>query len=436
MASAIVWSVKVPYRRSLRFRLIFSYLALSGAVASLLLAILFVSLESIEEQLINEHVLDELAYFRTLTEKNSSTTELHTNILHGYKLEFNEKNYDYPFLNDLKSGLNHITYNNTNFVVGVEKANNSSYYLLYDITHFENQEKLLISIFIFITLGAALGIIWYGTIISRKLIAPVTNLAEQVRGLAVNNPEDNIATGYANDEVGELANAFDSYLARINQFLEREHNFTADTSHELRTPLAVILGAVELMLASSDVLPEHSKKPLLRIERAANEMQHSLSALLYLAREIPIEESIVGSTDLVMIIDSALEVLTPNQLNPAVQIIIKEQARPMVAAPEALIQVLLGNLLRNAMNYCEAGSITIVINTNNIIIEDTGIGISEKDLPYIYERGFRGENNLQAGIGLGLSIVKRICDRFNWKLEIESRMNKGTRITWNFDPAN
>ena len=422
----------MPYRRSLRFRLIFSYLALSGAVAGLLLAILFVSLESIEEQLVNEHVLDELAYFRTLTEQDNTTTELHTNILHGYKLENEEKSNDYPFLSSLKPGLNHVKHNDTNFVVGVDKENNYSYYVLYDITRFENQEKLLISIFMFITLGAALGIVWYGATISRKLIAPVTNLAGQVRGLAVKNPEKNIASGYANDEVGELANAFDNYLARINQFLEREHNFTADTSHELRTPLAVILGAVELMLSQSNELPEQAIKPLLRIERAANDMQHSLSALLYLAREMPIDENIVGSTDLVLIIDNALEVLTPNLLKPSVQIKLEKLATPMVVAPESLIQVLLGNLIRNAMSYCQAGSISIVINTNSLIIEDTGIGISKKDLPHIHERGYRGENNMQQGIGLGLSIVKRICDRFNWKLEIESQIDKGTRVIWKF----
>jgi len=419
------------YRRSLRFRLVLSYFVLSGVIGGILLFILFFSLETIEEQLVNEHVLDELAYFHELSSQNSNITSLHTKKLRGIRLVNGEVLNDYPFLNALNPGLHHITHNEEKYVIGVETNNNISYYMLYDVTHFEAQENLLISVFIIAVLAAVIGIVWYGYTVTDKLIAPVTTLAKQVRNLSVTNHQPELSKSYAKDEVGELARSFDIYKERIEQFLERERNFTSDASHELRTPLAVVQGAVELLLEHNE-LTESIRRPLLRIDRAAHEMQQNLAALLYLARETSTNENNQGWVDIAEVARSISNELQEVLQKQAITMVLTQHAEPKINTSKSLIRVLLSNLIRNAFNYCNEGQVSIIIDDKKVMIKDTGIGISKQDLPHITKRGYRGVNIQHEGGGLGLSIVKRICDRFGWELSITSEPGKGTCVTWKF----
>lgn len=421
----------MPYKHSLRFRLVFSYFVLSGVIGSILLVIIFISLETMERQLVNEHVLDELAYFKELTDKNRQTTTLSTKKMRGFKVNNGTDISAYPFLTSLKPGLNTVNYDKNKYVVGVERTAQASLYLLYDVTDFEEHEYLLINLFLFLTLCAVVATMWYGNTVSGRLIAPVTNLAKQVQNLGVTHHEQGIAQNYANDEVGELAEAFDNYMERIYQFLEREQHFTADASHELRTPLAVILGAVELILVQQG-MPDKIKEPLLRIERAAIQMQQNLTALLCLARETSSNESTHGRVNISMIATGVLETLQADIQNTAVQVQFEQLADPELMVPEPLVQVLLSNLLRNALSYCHSGTVTISIAADQVSITDTGIGIPKADLPHIFERGYRGANTSGKGIGLGLSIVKRICERYGWTLDIDSTPGSGTRVIWRF----
>ncbi len=119
-----------------------------------------------------------------------------------------------------------------------------------------------------------------------RVIAPVRDLADRVRGRDAADPLDPFAEGLPNDEVGDLARTIARYLARLRAFVERERAFAGNASHELRTPLAVIQSTTEVLLGD-ERLDERTRGRVDRIARAARGMADLTEALLMLARERP-----------------------------------------------------------------------------------------------------------------------------------------------------
>ena len=112
---------------------------------------------------------------------------------------------------------------------------------------------------------------------------------------------------------------------------------------------------------------------------------------------------------------------------------LQESAQLEVVASETVIAVLLGNLIRNAIVYTEQGDIRIDIDAGQITISDSGPGISASSISTIFEPFDRAGNDNAAGFGIGLTIVKRLCDRFGWDIEVHSEPRKGTTFRLRFD---
>jgi signal transduction histidine kinase len=113
-------------------------------------------------------------------------------------------------------------------------------------------------------------------------------------------------------------------------------------------------------------------------------------------------------------------------------------------APEAVLQVnknafdlVLTNLIKNAITYTEQGNISVRHEAQRLCIEDTGVGIAAADLPHVFERFYRGTSRTgkQGGLGLGLAIVKSVCDQCGWRIALHSEKDRGTRVTIDFPPA-
>jgi signal transduction histidine kinase len=97
--------------------------------------------------------------------------------------------------------------------------------------------------------------------------------------------------------------------------------------------------------------------------------------------------------------------------------------------PERVLRILIGNLLRNACNYTPEGVITVRVRSNGISIADSGVGIDKQKLSQVFKPYYRGDQAQKpTGYGLGLTIVKRLCNRFGWKLTIASKMGEGTEV--------
>ena len=96
------------------------------------------------------------------------------------------------------------------------------------------------------------------------------------------------------------------------------------------------------------------------------------------------------------------------------------------------MQVVISNLLRNACSYTDDGRIDVIVEQDRVIVRDTGIGMSEESMARAFEPFYRADPTRPHGTGLGLSIVRRLCDRFGWKIELESVLGRGTSATIRF----
>ena len=219
----------------------------------------------------------------------------------------------------------------------------------------------------------------------------------------------------------------------MNAHIERERDFTRDASHELRTPLTVIRLAASMLLEEQALAPE-ARSAVERIKRAASGMEETTEALLLLARE---SERKLSSTAICLNDVVALECQRARAMVGSKPVTIEEIDGPsiLVDANARVLAVLVGNLLRNAMQYTQRGHVEVQVRGDTLSIADTGIGIPGAQLDSVFEPFVRADNASHRGYGVGLSIVKRLCDRFGWTVSIESAPAIGTRVRVSFPSA-
>lgn len=418
-------------KRSLQFRIFISYAVFGTAIGLVLFLFLHLSYDQLEKKLIEELLDEEMQFFIQLVKSDPSINSLKTKKLIGYRLSEAKQVSDFPFLDKLDSGIHEINHKHHNYYVKSINHQGERYHILYDVTDFEDTEDWLNAIFITCIVLTILGAVWYGYILGGHVLAPLKKLAEKLKLLPANNLNIQISQEFANDEVGSLAKSFDTYIERMRSFVDREKHFVSDASHELRTPLAVIQGASEMLLATTE-LNEKDHDKLLRIQRAVTNMSRSISALLILAREpvTPVDpHSTISIADIVNdTIEACRELVDPSRVSIELQIL----DEPEVAVPDAIVSLLVNNLILNAIRYTPSGKIKVSLNDSQLTVSDTGIGIPQPDIDKIFERGYRGENVSNDGSGLGLSLVKRICDHFGWKIQVSSKQGEGSTVIWLF----
>ena len=187
----------------------------------------------------------------------------------------------------------------------------------------------------------------------------------------------------------ELADALGRYSDRLVQLVARERQFTRDASHELRSPLTVIQISSELLLAD-ETLTDAGRRAAERIRRAAGDMDELTNAFLLLAREdeVGLPASSVCINDVV-----SEELARAQQAAEGKPVVSRftENHRLHVDAPERVLAILVGNLLRNAFSYTDRGEVDVSIDADKVVIRDTGVGMRRGPaggaLPSIRARG-------------------------------------------------
>ena len=278
--------------------------------------------------------------------------------------------------------------------------------------------------------------VWVAYRFSQRAVSPVVALAARVNSLDPVNPDadDLVSQNHklSDEESVILSNALANFINRIKSFVDRERQFTQDASHELRTPLTVIGIAADVLLARSD-LPDAAITDISRIKRSARDMQELVEALLLLAREsdnkLNVEDICIND-----VVHREIEQLKLLAADKPVEFKQIDTCRVSVTAPQRVLEVMLGNLLRNALSYTDRGSVDVEIGRDNVKITDSGIGMESADVYKAFELYFRGVNR-SGGYGIGLSIVKRLSDRFHWPVEISSRPGAGTTVIIRFPEA-
>jgi len=270
---------------------------------------------------------------------------------------------------------------------------------------------------------------------SWRLVAPVSWLARKVSLWDPRHPD---ASELAPDrlppevqgETRQLALALHRMAGKVTAHVARERDFTRDASHELRTPLTVIRMASDMALTDSGLTPR-LQRSLQRIQRAGRDMEAVIDAFLLLAREVDVEpqSELFDVGEVVRYEAANVEELLQGK---PVQLRVRIEGGQMLMAPPRVMHVVVANLLRNACLYTDAGEVEVQVTAGRVVVRDTGIGMSREALARIFEPFYRAEGGREQGVGLGLPIVRRLCERCGWRIELDSHEGQGTTATLHY----
>lgn len=319
----------------------------------------------------------------------------------------------------LLEGFNEVVSGDEAFYVYVQKINGQTYMLVQEQHEFEARENALFNVVLagfLLTVIAAWGL---GLMMARKVMAPVSRLAQQVRHRDQLHPlAPPLAPDYPNDEIGQLAAAFDSTLGQVRQSLERERLFTSDVSHELRTPLMVIATSCELLAEAP--LGAREKEQVARIARASEEMRELVQTFLQLARDKSNEAAFVANRTLAAVAHEQASRWDTLMTEKGLDFQLIEEGRDDGLYNATFLGTVMANLLRNALHYTEGGMVRLILERGAFRIEDSGAGIPAEQHERIFQPFVRGSQARGEGLGLGLSLVKRVCAKQGWSVTLHS----------------
>jgi signal transduction histidine kinase/DNA-binding response OmpR family regulator len=237
-------------------------------------------------------------------------------------------------------------------------------------------------------------------------------------------------------------------LARRSNEQEHELNeekikFFTNITHELRTPMTLILGPLEDLITDSSIQPDQARK-IASIHRVANRLLYLINQILEFRKSTNKNRKLrVLKDDFVKYIyDTGIKYSELNQnKNVDLKISIPDAKIEMFFDPE-VVTIILDNLLSNAMKYTRDGVVKLKlrnymednIDYTEVIVSDTGYGISEEDLPHIFDRYYQAKNTSYpvSGTGIGLALVKNMVELHNAEISVESKINKGTTFRVKF----
>ena len=328
-------------------------------------------------------------------------------------------------LRDLPPGFHDAGSGADLFRIEVREIGNARFYVAYSVSlHQERGWEFTRALVLSAGLTALLTVL-AGLWLSGRLTRQIDDLASRVRRLDGQASDDLLAQHYREREVAELAAAFDGYHERTARLLARERAFTADVSHELRTPLTAIQTGAELLLDETD-MPAKAREHAERIARGAARLSTLVNVFLLLAREQADGEC--DAIDLLECAEQAVESIRERAQAKGLAVDVAIPHGIVVNAPRNALQVVLSNLLGNAVRYTERGGIRVAVQAHTIEIVDTGCGVEPGRVAEMFRRFRRGDSHSGEGFGLGLAIVKRICEQAGWRIGIEPRAEGGTRV--------
>ena len=389
----------------------------------------------VERVLVQEALNGEAEHFWAAHRNDSDFPLPNTNNLRGYMARRSDFSGVPDWLVEQPPGFHRVREGpDSEPVVHVSDYGGNRLYLVFD----EVQVSALAFYFGIAPLTGVLLLIylltWLGYLMSRRAVSTVIRLADQVRDYDFQSGDFERFSiedfGDPNDaEVITLINAFNQFIQRMEAFIQRERNFTRNASHELRTPLAVVKANLDLLGRFDD--PDKRQRVLERMARTVRDMESLVETLLILARE---SESKLSWSSVVLndLLSELLEQVERAVPREQVSTSIKATGLVEVDAPERVLAIVFTNLLRNALTYTESGTVEVLIDRGGVSVKDTGCGMSEADLERMFEPFYRGHDRSNEGYGLGLAIVRRLCNRFGWHLHADSELGEGTEIRVEF----
>ena len=302
--------------------------------------------------------------------------------------------------------------------------------------------NLLLLMSVLVIVGAATTG-WY---MAKKALKPIDNITDMANQIQKADDLNNrVSYDGPKDELGRLTHTINNMLGRIeSSYLEQsvllntQRRFVSDASHELRTPLTSIRGNVALLkkIMSSNVDHELALESIIDIDVESERMSRLVGDLLSLARAdaglqmekkpIAIKNVLDAAVRRAQFLPKTAQWIT-GDFSGLSNIYVQGNADYMLQMVMVFVE--------NAFKYTPEGTVYLDWKVEQhrvgILIEDTGIGISEQDVPYLFDRFFRADESRgqTAGTGLGLSIAKWIVDEHAGEVEVRTALGKGTRFS-------
>lgn len=298
---------------------------------------------------------------------------------------------------------------------------------------YQSLNILLVSLFI-INLLFFIPALIGGHLLARQAMEPVSKISKKLAKITSDNLSERVDVPKTHDELEELATTFNSLFDRIAQAFTRERQFIGDVAHELKTPVSTLRSGIELALSKNRTNAEYKQifsDTLIDVNRLSVTTKNILD-LAWLGAENA--HSIERHFDLSMVVFELNDIAV--KLAAQKHVVIKSDIESNVCTLgiEDKIGRALLNIIDNAIKFTPRDkSITISLHKTEheavIKIQDTGIGIPKKELPFVFERFYRGSKvSKTVGSGLGLSISQGIIQAHGGDIKIISAVNKGTSV--------
>jgi heavy metal sensor kinase len=291
--------------------------------------------------------------------------------------------------------------------------------------------SFLIGLFVVLALA-----IWGGFWVIKWALAPVKIITATAQEITSHHLDKRLPVVETGDEIASLSKTLNQMICRLDESFQSINRFTADASHELRTPLTIIRGELETLLLDKS-LSHNVRETIYSLVEETEHLSRIVECLLSLSRldagSAQMERVRLNLADLV---SSTTDQMAPLADEKHVTLTARGQELVEVEGDRVRLKQVVVNLLDNAIKYTpEGGRVTVGVNVSDrraqLEISDTGPGISDRDLPHVFERFFRADRirlGTVEGIGLGLSIVQSICTAHGGVVKAENHANGGCRF--------
>ncbi len=276
------------------------------------------------------------------------------------------------------------------------------------------------------------------SIAASRAIKPVHQLISSASAIDDSNIGSRLKLPSHKDELYELTQTINDLLGRIEKSISQQKQFTSDASHEIRTPLSAIRGTLEVLIRRKRT-PEVYEEKISGIIELVDRLDVLLEQLLHLARiDSGKTMARIESIHLLPIVSTVQQKWETHAVYKNITFHTKILPATMVGGDKFFLELMLDNLVNNAIKYgIHGGNVWLTWDeaSHTLTVKDDGIGIPEKDIPYIFNRFYRvdeSRSSVVKGSGLGLSIVQKLATLQNITLQVASREGEGTIFSLRF----
>jgi two-component system sensor histidine kinase MprB len=273
-----------------------------------------------------------------------------------------------------------------------------------------------------------------GRLAARQVLAPLAEVAETAEHITETEDLSSRLRVHADDEVGALATRFNAMIERLqgsraalDESVRAQRQLVADASHELRTPITSLRTNIEVLLDGGELSEEERRRLLSDVVEQSAELSALVNDLIELARgDLPAESA--EDVRLDRVVEDAVARARRN--SPGIEF--RTSLTPVIidGAPERLSRAV-NNLLDNAARHSPVGGpVELIVDKRGVVVRDHGSGVDPDDLPYVFDRFYRGANSRgRQGSGLGLAIVRQVALQHGGSVGVANAPDGGAVFT-------